>query len=348
VISSSVITFQFKGANERAAFVSKQGSPPGLKTLVRAHRAGFHFRLSARDNQATVIPIQTGGGRQRRPANRVEKITGTQPHPGLRTLHLALWTGFIFCAAGWFTLLTCHPLPGNGGWVEGFFLILAAGMTLAGLARRLPAQNVVAAAALIAVMSSMMEMLSAKAGVPFGHMTYSDNIGPKFFGLLPWPIPLIWIVVVLNARDVARRILRPWRKLENYGLWVMGLACALAVGFDLGFEPFAVVVRRYWTWTAVAGGPVWYGVPWTNFLGRAAGTLLVLVVITPWLINKSPVEQAPDDHPLAMWLFLNLFFAAQNAAHQLWLATSPGLMISILLTIAVFRNRAAIRQNSRA
>jgi uncharacterized membrane protein len=128
----------------------------------------------------------------------------------------------------------------------------------------------------------------------------------------------------------------------------MGLTCALAVGFDLGFEPFAVVVRRYWTWTAVANGPAWYGVPWSNFPGRAAGTLLVLVVTTSWLINKSPVEQAPDDHPLAMWLFLNLFFAAQNAARGFWLASGFGLVISILLTIAEFRNRTVGRENSRA
>src|SRR5260370_27325536 len=156
-------------------------------------------------------------------------------------------------------------------------------------------------------MSGMMEMVSAKAGVPFGHVVYGDNIGPKFFGSLPWLVRLIWIVVVLNARGVARRILRPWRKSENYGLWVMGLTCALAAGFDLGFEPFAVVVRRYWAWTAIASEPAWHGVPWTNFPGRAAGTLLVLVVTTPWVINKSPVEQAPDNHPPAMWLFLNLF-----------------------------------------
>lgn len=201
---------------------------------------------------------------------------------------------------------------------------------------------------MVAVISSMMEMISAKAGVPFGHVVYGENIGARIFGLLPWPVPLIWIVAVLNACNVARRILLPWRKLENYGLWVMGLTCALTVGFDLGFEPFAVVVRHYWAWTAVADGPAWYGVPWTNFPGRAAGTLLVLVVTTPWLINKSPMEQAPDNHPLAMWLFLNLFFATQNAAHKLWLATGLSLVISILVTIAVFRDRAAIRQNSRA
>jgi uncharacterized membrane protein len=279
----------------------------------------------------------------------VAKITGIQTHPRLRTLHLALWIGFIVCAMGWFISSTRHPLPGCAPrCLEGLFPILAAGTTLAGLARRLPSQNVIAAAALIAVMSGMMETVSAKSGVPFGHVVYSDNIGARIFDWLPWPAPLIWIVVVLNARDVTRRILRPWRKSENYGLWVLGLACVLTVFFELGFEPFAVVVRRYWAWDAIASGPAWYGVPWTNFAGRAAGILLVLVVITPWLINKSPTASPPDNHPLAMWLFLNLFFAAQNAAQRLWLAAGLSLVISILIAIAVFRSQAAGPENFRA
>ena len=260
-----------------------------------------------------------------------------------------MWTGFIICAVGWFVALTWHSLPhGASHWLEGLFPVLAAAATLAGLARRLPTQNVIGAAALVAVMSGILEMISAKSGVLFGRIIYDDNLGPKMFGLLPWWIPLMWIVLVLNARDVARKILRPWRQKENYGLWVIGLACLLAVGFDLGFEPFAMVVRRYWTWAPVGDGSAWYGVPWVNLLGRAVGTLIILVATTPWLINKSPAASPPDNHPLVMWLFLNLFFAAQNAFHQLWLAAGFGLVISILIAISVFQNRTARLQNSRA
>jgi uncharacterized membrane protein len=248
----------------------------------------------------------------------VAKINGIQTQPRLRNLHLALRTGFIICAVGWFISLTRHPLPGSASlcW-EGFFAVLATATTLAGLARRLPAQNVITAAALVAAMSGILEVTSAKTGIPLGKIVYGDNLGPKIFGLLPWPVPLIWIVVVLNARGTAQRILQPWRQKENYGLWVIGLACALAMGFDLGFEPFAVVIRQYWKWTAGVGGPAWYHVPWVNFLGWAVGYLVILVATTPWLINKTPVATPPDDHPLAMWLFLNIFFAVQDVAHRL-------------------------------
>jgi len=116
----------------------------------------------------------------------------------------------------------------------------------------------------------------------------------------------------------------------------MGLTCVLAVGFDLGFEPFAVVVRRYWTWTAVANGPAWYGVPWSNFPGRAAGTLLVLIVTTPWLNQQKPGGTSARRPSAGDVVFLNLFFAAQNAARGFWLASGFGLVISILLTIAEF------------
>src|SRR5689334_19502777 len=75
------------------------------------------------DFQRGIIKLLLYQFKQRRPANRVEKITGTQPHSGLRTLHLALWSGFIFCAAGWFILLLHHPALESGRWVEGLFLI---------------------------------------------------------------------------------------------------------------------------------------------------------------------------------------------------------------------------------
>jgi len=69
-----------------------------------------------------------GGGRHRPPAERVAKITGTQPHPRLRTLQLASWTGFIVCAAGWFIIVDPQSAPRRRRrWLEGLFLILAAG-----------------------------------------------------------------------------------------------------------------------------------------------------------------------------------------------------------------------------
>src|SRR5579863_8091620 len=86
-------------------------------------------------------------------------------------------------------------------------LILFASVTsLLMLARNLPAQNVLAVAAIVAMISGVIEGVGAKFGTPFGQFIYGVEDGPKLFRLLPWFVPLIWIVIVINARGVARLI----------------------------------------------------------------------------------------------------------------------------------------------
>lgn len=206
------------------------------------------------------------------------------------------------------------------------------------MARTLPAQNVLLAATLIAVISGIVETINAKTGIPFGPLVYTDNLGPELFGALPWPIPLIWVVVILNSRGVARLILRPWRKMGKYGFWVIGLTSLLSVILDLGLEPFASRVNHYWIWHVPGNVLAWYNAPWVNFVSWATTTLLILAFTTPWLINKKHIKNAPPDyHPLILWLLLNLLLATGNAAHHLWLATGFTIVASVIATIFAWR-----------
>jgi len=254
-------------------------------------------------------------------------------------LHVVTLAGFFICAAvlagSWWHIA---PLGGAGSWAEVLLPILALATTLVALARGLPAQNVILVAALIALISGIVETVGAKTGVPFGSFIYTENLGPQLFSLLPWPVPLIWVVVILNSRGVARLILRPWRKLGRYGLWVMGLTVLLAVVFDLGLEPFAARVNRYWIWRVSPRAPAWHTAPWVNFLGWAVTVLLILAFVTPWLINKrASKQQSPDYHPLVVWLTLNLFLTTGNATHQLWSAAGFGLLSGIIVTFFAMR-----------
>src|SRR5205823_11319015 len=91
--------------------------------------------------------------------------------------------------------------------------------------------------------------LSVVTGMPFGQLIYyPENGGSLLFYRLPWTVPLIWVVAVLNSRGIARLLLRRYRTATNYGLWVLALTVLLAIVFELSFEPFATVVRHYWSW----------------------------------------------------------------------------------------------------
>jgi len=288
----------------------------------------YHF-LNAENSIAS-------GPQDRLPTNaetpRFPPVTGL--------LHRLVFISFLICAALLFGSLFQVPRLGNTRWLEGLLLVLALATTLFSLARSLPAQNVVTAAALIVLMSGVVQLIDLRTGIPFGSCVYTERLGPRLFGLLPWPVPLIWTVAILNSRGIARLMLRPWRKTGKYGFWVIGLACLLTVVFEISLEPFASAIKLYWLWEVPKNLPTWQGTPPTNFLGCAVTTLIILAFVTPWLINKRPPRKAPPDyHPLIVWLILNLLPGLAAATAHLWWAAGFTLVASV--AVAAFAWRGA-------
>jgi uncharacterized membrane protein len=226
----------------------------------------------------------------------------------------------------------------DSAWACALVVLLAAAATLLNLARALPAQNVITAAVLIALMSGIAEVINTRLHIPFGARTVTESLDPQLFGVA-WPMPFIWIAAILNARGVARLVLRPWRKTSKYGLWLIGLACALTVGFDFNLEPFAAA-NGWWIWQMPQSVPAWQTAPWINFLAWAVVSLLILIIITPWLINKQQRARSapPDFQPLLLWLLLNLLPAVGDAAHRLWLPVALALILTGAVTISAIRN----------
>lgn len=217
----------------------------------------------------------------------------------------------------WYAL-TLAAVVGNHStqhWLEGGLLILGVVATLVASARRLSAQNVAMVAVVVGLGSALVTLLSAKTDIPFGPRAYTERFGARLFGVMPWPAPLVWICVLLNSRAVARLILRPWRKTERYGLWLIGLAAALAVVTDLALEPYAAQVQHYWIWQTVGASLHWQPAPLVNFLGWLVTAVVLLVLAAPWLINKRPVKHPPDFLSLALWLMLNLYLVAALLTH---------------------------------
>lgn len=231
-------------------------------------------------------------------------------------------------------------LPGKSGWPGAVLLVLAAAGTIAALTRHLPLQNVLYAAFAIAFAAGAVTWLDLKTGIPFGQFTIGYNAGPKIFKAVPWELPLVWIVAILNSRGVARLVLRPWRKTHAYGFWLIGATVVLTVMFDLALDPFASQVKHYWYWEHTKFPLSWQGAPLVNFLGWAVVTLLILAFVTPMLINKNPVHRRPPDfHPLIIWLGGILLFGSGAASQELWLAAAVDGILGVV--VAVFAIRGA-------
>jgi len=244
---------------------------------------------------------------------------------------LGTFLAFVI-SAGACLLLSAHLE--NHGWFDGLALIFAVASTIMALGGELPLQNVFMAAALVALVSGLVETIGVATGIPFGSFTYTDHLGPRIFGALPWPVPLLWTVIVLNSRQIARLILRGWPELPARGFWTIGIASLLAVAVDFGLEPFASSVRDYWRWPTPASSFAWHGVSWVNFLGWMVVACLILIAITPWMIDKRPgTNLRPNLYPLWLWLAVLLSLSAANSSRGLWDSAIAGLMVAVVVLL---------------
>jgi uncharacterized membrane protein len=235
----------------------------------------------------------------------------------LKTTQWALLGIFVIGVAIWISqTLGFFALPINRDNLAAIVLMLALATTLTSLSGQIPAQNVALATVIIVVFAGGIHALGSLTGIPFGPILHES--GPQLFNALPWYVPFIWVVAILNSRGVARLILRPWRKLRVYGYWLLGISTLLTLLLDLGMEPFASGPGRFWLWGPTKLSIDWYGTPLTNFLGWLVTTLLILAFTTPSLMKKKPAKSFPDYHPLIVWVVLNLLFIAGSIPKHQW------------------------------
>lgn len=222
--------------------------------------------------------------------------------------------------------------------VDAALILLATASSITALVRQLPAQNVLLAAAITALIGGAAHGVSARMGIPFGPMVFSHASGWELFNTVPWPVPLLWIVAIFNSRGVVRLILRPWRKIHHYGYWLIGLTALLTVAFDMALEPFAQPVKHLWRGLPTKIDANWHGASPLNFLGWAFISLFILAFITPSLIRKKPGNpSAPDLAPLGVWLGAFALFAISSAAAGLWSAVIADVMLASIATVFAMR-----------
>jgi uncharacterized membrane protein len=224
------------------------------------------------------------------------------------------------------------------GWLDMVFIVLATASILASVWRQLPLQNVLLAALGIAVIGGGFSALGARTDLPFGPFLYASGIGPLIFKMLPWVMPLIWVVIVLNSRGVARLILRPWRKNKTYGFRVIGLTAVLVLLFDVALEPFASRVKDYWHWMPTKLPLTWMGAPIINFVAWGLITVLILLFTMPVLIVKKPrPKSGPDYYPLCAWLGAIALCGIGCAAKAIWPPVIADAVIGIAAAIFAIR-----------
>ena len=119
----------------------------------------------------------------------------------------------------------------------------------------------------------LVETFAILTGFPYGHFGYSDHLGYKLFGYVPWTVAFAWTPLLLCAYTAARSL---------FSSRVERIICStfLLVIFDLVLDPGAVLLG-FWQYPH---GGAYYGVPASNYLGwmlsGAVGSMIMETAIS--------------------------------------------------------------------
>src|SRR5690606_33311809 len=105
------------------------------------------------------------------------------------------------------------------------------------------------------------ELLGTQTGVPFGAYAYSDLLGARIAGHVPWFIPPSWYAMSLLSFDLAGRL--------GLGRWGrIGAAAAFMVLWDVALDPAMTAgAHSGWSFWAYPGGGEYFGMPLVNWAG---------------------------------------------------------------------------------
>jgi hypothetical protein len=210
-----------------------------------------------------------------------------------------------------------------------------AATTLTALARQLPVQNVALAAFAIGLLGSLAHWLGGSAGLP---------VGPPTTSPLPWQVAVLWVVFILNARGVARLILRRHRGSPVYGFWVLGLTVGQIILLKPCFEAYALHAGQASLGDVPEGA--WASAKNLGIRGVTTGfvTLAILALVTSTLISKHPHPSEPGYHPLVVWLLLSAWVLTAGMMQQDWLtATVAGIPAIAILSFVIIQHRTRDR-----
>lgn len=152
--------------------------------------------------------------------------------------------------------------------------------------------------------------------LPFGEYEYTEWLGPKILGHVPYFIPPSWFAMSIVSLDLARRVTRSrW----SYIL----LGTIFMVLWDVSLDPAMNQAFPFWNY-GVDG--FFFGMPFSNWCGWFAVTLIIM------LGYEAMRGDAPIQNDWASWVYiLNCLFPLSiSLLRDLYLATLIGALATAL------------------
>lgn len=129
------------------------------------------------------------------------------------------------------------------------------------------------------LVSLAFESLGVATGLIYGPYHYTDKLGPKFLGLVPYLIPAAWFMMMYPSLVIAERIV-PISEGWKRGLSVAAIGGVIMTAWDVVMDPM-MVRGGHWVWET---NGAYFGVPLQNYAGWWLTTFCVFLV--NWLMAR--------------------------------------------------------------
>ena len=188
------------------------------------------------------------------------------------------------------------------------------------------------------VLSLSSELIGTGTGWPFGNYEYTEGLGYKVLGRVPFTIPLSWFYVGFASYLLANRLLQ-----GRAGRWqglgaVIGGAYLLTV-WDLVLDPAMAhedLYVQFWTWFEQGA---YFGMPVKNFIGWTV-TALIFMGISRLLWRRDPdAATYGAGVPFAVFIVNMIFASALSLSVDLWEPVVLGVVLGVIPATIAWRRR---------
>lgn len=166
------------------------------------------------------------------------------------------------------------------------------------------------------------ELIGTSTGLLFGPYHFTDLLGPKWFGKVPFFIPIVWSYTALVTYRLALFVFPEKKKTR-----LLFMAMLMLI-LDLSTDPAMSHQITYWVWEKPG---VYYGVPLTNYIGWLIVSLTMGV-----FLEKSEIGHQLQQQPVSF--FIHFYNAINIAPLGLVLAGQLGLAFSLTLVSLLIVN----------
>ena len=167
------------------------------------------------------------------------------------------------------------------------------------------------------------ELIGTGTGWPFGNYAYTDFLGAKVLGRVPYTIPLSWFYMGL-ASYLLGAVLADRLRLGRPAVWAVILGTWFLTVWDLVLDPAMAhesLRIQFWVWDESGA---YLGMPVRNFVGWSlTGLLFMAISRLLWGADIDPAR-TPMRFPFVVY--------AANLAFAMVLSAGVGLWMPIVLS----------------